>query len=101
MADRRWGDAAEMAVLELVDHPVIDRKRKVKGEVKAGDDESRRISRKPERKIHSIALESFSIQSLKSRAAVIVRWLQLQKQAARVVRLLPVAEAVSLAAAAK
>jgi large subunit ribosomal protein L17 len=30
MADRRWGDAAEMAVLELVDHPVIDRKRKVK-----------------------------------------------------------------------
>jgi large subunit ribosomal protein L17 len=30
MADRRWGDAAEMAVLELVDHPVIDRKRKPK-----------------------------------------------------------------------
>jgi large subunit ribosomal protein L17 len=30
MSDRRWGDAAEMAVLELVDHPVIDRKRKVK-----------------------------------------------------------------------
>jgi large subunit ribosomal protein L17 len=30
MADRRWGDAAEMAVVELVDHPVIDRKRKVK-----------------------------------------------------------------------
>jgi large subunit ribosomal protein L17 len=28
MADRRWGDAAEMAVLELVDHPVLDRKRK-------------------------------------------------------------------------
>lgn len=28
MADRRWGDAAEMAVLELVDHPVIDRKKK-------------------------------------------------------------------------
>lgn len=32
MADRRWGDAAEMAVLELVDHPEIDRKRKPKGE---------------------------------------------------------------------
>src|SRR3954469_23845588 len=31
IADRRWGDAAEMAVLELVDHPEIDRKRKVKG----------------------------------------------------------------------
>lgn len=28
IADRRWGDAAEMAVLELVDHPEIDRKRK-------------------------------------------------------------------------
>lgn len=30
LADRRWGDAAEMAVVELVDHPLIDRKRKVK-----------------------------------------------------------------------
>lgn len=30
MAERRWGDAAEMAVLELVDHPELDRKRKVK-----------------------------------------------------------------------
>jgi large subunit ribosomal protein L17 len=29
-ADRRWGDAAEMAVVELVDHPVLDRKRKPK-----------------------------------------------------------------------
>jgi large subunit ribosomal protein L17 len=28
MADRRWGDAAEMAILELVDHPELDRKRK-------------------------------------------------------------------------
>lgn len=28
ISDRRWGDAAEMAVLELVDHPVLDRKRK-------------------------------------------------------------------------
>ncbi|HVN87215.1 MAG TPA: 50S ribosomal protein L17, partial [Candidatus Binatia bacterium] len=27
MADRRWGDAAEMAILEMVDHPEIDRKR--------------------------------------------------------------------------
>lgn len=32
LSDRRWGDAAEMAVLELVDHPVIDRKKKVKAE---------------------------------------------------------------------
>ena len=30
LADRRWGDSAEMAVIELVDHAVIDRKRKVK-----------------------------------------------------------------------
>ena len=30
LADRRWGDAAEMAVIELVDHPEIDRKRKPK-----------------------------------------------------------------------
>jgi hypothetical protein len=30
MADRRWGDGAEMAVLELVDHAPIDRKRKPK-----------------------------------------------------------------------
>jgi len=28
LSDRRWGDAAEMAVLELVDHAVIDRKKK-------------------------------------------------------------------------
>ena len=33
VAERRWGDAAEMAVLELVDHPVIDRKRKKKAAV--------------------------------------------------------------------
>src|SRR6476620_5257569 len=32
MADRRWGDAAEMAIVELVDHPVLDRKRKPKAE---------------------------------------------------------------------
>jgi large subunit ribosomal protein L17 len=30
LSDRRWGDSAEMAVLELVDHPAIDRKKKVK-----------------------------------------------------------------------
>lgn len=36
LADRRRGDAAEMAVLELVDHPLIDRKKKVKTEA-SGD----------------------------------------------------------------
>ena len=36
VADRRWGDAAEMAVLELVDHPVIDRKKKKKEASKEG-----------------------------------------------------------------
>ena len=30
LSERRWGDAAEMAVIELVDHPVLDRKKKVK-----------------------------------------------------------------------
>lgn len=30
VSDRRWGDGAEMAVLELVDHPALDRKRKPK-----------------------------------------------------------------------
>jgi large subunit ribosomal protein L17 len=30
MSDRRWGDAAEMAILELVDRPEIDRRRKAK-----------------------------------------------------------------------
>lgn len=30
LSERRWGDAANMAVLELVDHPPIDRKKKVK-----------------------------------------------------------------------
>lgn len=36
IADRRWGDAAEMAVLELVDHPELDRKRKAKPAGKDG-----------------------------------------------------------------
>ena len=35
MAERRWGDAAEMAVIELVDHPELDRKRKPTTEAKA------------------------------------------------------------------
>lgn len=30
LASRRWGDAAEMAILELVDRPELDRKRKPK-----------------------------------------------------------------------
>jgi len=37
MADRRWGDAAEMAVLELVDHPEIDRRKKHKTGAAAGE----------------------------------------------------------------
>lgn len=36
LAERRWGDAAEMAVLELVDHPVLDRKRKARNVAAAG-----------------------------------------------------------------
>lgn len=38
LAERRRGDAAEMAILELVDHPEIDRKRKRKGDDAAGSD---------------------------------------------------------------
>jgi len=37
LSDRRWGDAAEMAILELVDHPVLDRKRKPKTAAKVDD----------------------------------------------------------------
>jgi large subunit ribosomal protein L17 len=32
LSERRWGDAAEMAVLELVDHPPLDRRRKPRKE---------------------------------------------------------------------
>lgn len=39
LSDRRWGDAAEMAVLQLVDAVIVDKKKKVKtvveGETKA------------------------------------------------------------------
>lgn len=35
ISDRRWGDAAEVAVLELVDHPEIDRKKKTRTAPKA------------------------------------------------------------------
>ena len=30
LSDLRWGDAAEMAILEMVDHPVLNRKRQPK-----------------------------------------------------------------------
>jgi large subunit ribosomal protein L17 len=40
MADRRWGDAAEMAVLELVDHPELDRKRKPKAKAEGAKEEA-------------------------------------------------------------
>jgi large subunit ribosomal protein L17 len=30
ISERRWGDAAKMCMIELVDHPKIDRKKKVK-----------------------------------------------------------------------
>lgn len=38
VANRRWGDAAEMAVLELVDHPALDRKRKAKAPGAEGEE---------------------------------------------------------------
>ena len=45
MTDRRWGDAAEMAVLELVDHPELDRKRKAKP---AGDESKKADDKTPQ-----------------------------------------------------
>ena len=40
-SDLRWGDAAQMAVLELVDHPELDRKKKVvEGSKKAAKKEA-------------------------------------------------------------
>jgi large subunit ribosomal protein L17 len=39
VSDRRWGDAAEMAVIELVDHPVLDRKRKPKAAAEGASEE--------------------------------------------------------------
>lgn len=39
LSDRRRGDAAEMAVLELVDHPAIDRKKKVKASAEHAEGE--------------------------------------------------------------
>lgn len=38
IADRRWGDAAEMAVLELVDRPELNRKRQPKAKAAAGEE---------------------------------------------------------------
>jgi large subunit ribosomal protein L17 len=37
LSDRRWGDSAEMAVLELVDHPVLNRKRQPKAAAPAAE----------------------------------------------------------------
>ena len=50
VSDRRWGDSAQMAVLELVDHPVLDRKRKPKAAVatdQAGTDDTEAKSKDP------------------------------------------------------
>ncbi len=44
LSDRRWGDAAEMAVVELVDHPVIDRKRKPKAAAAEGAEETKQAA---------------------------------------------------------
>lgn len=37
VSERRWGDAAKMAMIELVDHPKLDRKRKPKAEAVAAE----------------------------------------------------------------
>ena len=45
MADRRWGDAAEMAVLEMVDRPELNRKRQPKA--KAAGEETAKAETAP------------------------------------------------------
>lgn len=40
LAERRWGDSAEMAVLELVDRPELNRKRKVAAPEAAAEGEA-------------------------------------------------------------
>jgi large subunit ribosomal protein L17 len=35
VSERRWGDAAKMAMIELVDHPLLDRKKKAKESTEA------------------------------------------------------------------
>ncbi|MBU6154886.1 MAG: 50S ribosomal protein L17 [Bdellovibrionales bacterium] len=36
ISERRWGDAAKMAMIELVDHPKLDRKKKAKAALAEG-----------------------------------------------------------------
>lgn len=44
LSDRRRGDAAEMAILELVDHPELNRKKKQKTEDQAGQEDAQAAS---------------------------------------------------------
>ena len=37
VSETRWGDGANMAMIEMVDHPKLDRKKKVKAASEAGD----------------------------------------------------------------
>jgi large subunit ribosomal protein L17 len=37
VSETRWGDGAKMAMIELVDHPKLDRKKKVKETAASGD----------------------------------------------------------------
>jgi large subunit ribosomal protein L17 len=50
VSERRWGDAAKMAMIELVDHPKLDKKKKPKAEAaapEAGTTESAAVSADP------------------------------------------------------
>ena len=40
VSETRWGDAAKMAMIELVDHPKLDRKKKVKAAKETSEGES-------------------------------------------------------------
>jgi large subunit ribosomal protein L17 len=50
VSERRWGDSAKMAMIELVDHPKLDKKKKAKAEAaapEAGATESAAVSADP------------------------------------------------------
>jgi large subunit ribosomal protein L17 len=85
MADRRWGDAAEMAVLELVDHqnPLIRRALpKVKQNLKL-------------QRILLVASVSFLAQNLRSKVEAIALWALCTRLLEQVEKLLLGVEAVS------
>ncbi|MBY0469659.1 50S ribosomal protein L17 [bacterium] len=57
LSERRWGDAAEMAILELVDRPELDRKRKPKAvdaKQAEGADDAKAVATDPFKKFRKM-----------------------------------------------